>query len=184
MRWLMRLVLASFASMGIAVLLSFLPQLDYPNGSQHSNTDPGHRASQFQLAEGRLTNENLVDYMASVHWFTALSKVEWSHSILSVDFEASPGIGKHQIFSDLYEVIRFGLEDAGNVRQILIRVLLPSSVDGNGKLMLAVDVDGRRNSEIVSDLVKVRNHEMTSEQFIRSRFHVTSTRLWEESYRQ
>ncbi|MFC5403818.1 hypothetical protein [Cohnella soli] len=89
----------------------------------------------FQHGGGRwLTDDNLVDAMATLPLRGRLSKVVWDHSILTVDLTADSADG---VWADLAQLVSFACGDTRNVKQLLVRFF--ASKSSGRTLMMAAE---------------------------------------------
>ncbi|TJY44351.1 hypothetical protein E5161_02920 [Cohnella pontilimi] len=89
-----------------------------------------------------LSDDNLADAMAGLRLQERLTRVEWDHSILTVDLTLRSDKGNGQgALRDLTSLIRFTFLEAGNVRQLLFRVYREN---GDQRLLLFYG-NGRRD---------------------------------------
>jgi hypothetical protein len=173
MRWWSRIVVTSFVSFGIAFGLSLLPLME--QGERKTQED----ITVFKSTELRqISDRNLVDYMLGLSLRTQIIKVDWEHSILTVDLKAANDQKVENILKDVFDLSYYGLVGTTNIKQVLVRVM-DDGKDGahrNGALLLAMDA--RRDHISLDALQRLKHKETTLEQYLDTYFAMTYTKEW------
>lgn len=173
MRWFVSIIITSVVSIGVAVLLSNLSTLE-------DKVQQDQRQGVSMKLEHRLNDQNIVDHLIELPVSLDIYRVNWGHSILSIDLKiVNKDIHPTYVYKDLTEISHFGLETMDNVKQVLIRVYeTAESADPNhGQFMLALDA--HRDDWPSVQYESVEQNEMSSRQFVHSNFSFTTTEKWE-----
>lgn len=161
----------------IALVLSFLPGISSERVKEHA---PRRMDSQavISLAYGsRLSDENLVDYMASMPLTLGIRRIDWREPWLYIDLYVKyHDMRRDQIFADIKEVSLFSLQAMKNVRNVFVRVY--DARHNEASLMLAVSADVHQmKQEVPND---PSDAEVDSERYVLERFRVQQTSHWME----
>lgn len=173
MKWVTRIIIITFASIGIAISLYLLPQLDTNSTMNQQDMTVFHSSKLRQIS-----SDNLVDYLLEIPLRSQLSRVDWSHSILTIDLKIAEGNNSpNEIFEDLYRLTYFGFVGTTNVKQVLVRVLAENEPSNkNGELLLTMDA--RRENMSLEGLEKLKHNETNLEQFLNANFKLTYMKHW------
>lgn len=71
-----------------------------------------------------LSENNIVDFIASFPLEMQIRRVTWEHNTLSIDFAIEESIDTNLIYKDLFTVIKQSLVQGSNVKEVLLRVFL------------------------------------------------------------
>lgn len=173
-KWLIRSLLFAFSTVMLCAWL-IGPGGALPMGGALSAASVVAPASSLVL-----TDENLVDGLASLELSVRIAKVDLNGQILSIDLRvAEEQFDKQQLYQSMAEVISFAMEDTSNIDQLLLRLIAEDQWLGTRYLLLAADV--RRGAWPVQALEELRNsgQEELSPSLIRW-FRITATHLWKE----
>ena len=163
MRWFVGIFIASCISMGIAVLLSYLPTVQ----------------QELNGLDEKFNNENLVDHLVRLPVHLDIQRVDWNHSILSIDLLLDDEtVDSTLIYEDLVEISRFGLSSMSNVKQVLVRVFYHEKIDLNHYQML-IAMDAHRDQWSTSDYEQLQRKKRSADQFLQSHFSLYFTKYWE-----
>lgn len=113
-------IFAAAIALGLAsiLVLGRLPMLD-PH-VQELRRETAVTAPYRPLA---LSDDNLADAAAGFALQSRLIRIGWDHSILTVDLALRQGADRPEdLWGDIVFLLRFAFAEAGNVRQVLIRV--------------------------------------------------------------
>ncbi|MEB3103829.1 hypothetical protein [Ferviditalea candida] len=174
MKWLVRLILTSIVSIGIAMFLSFLPQLEID--SSKVAEEVFRLSGQYSLSDG-----NIVDFMQRLPLRLTIRKVDLSHSILSVDLSVSGEAGHADVYHDLYVLAGSGLLETRNVEQVMVRVL-DTNAQGSGSGQLLIAMDARKESMRSGLPLPGKFDPDTAEQYLRQHAILTYTQNWKNKY--
>ncbi|MBU5672756.1 hypothetical protein [Paenibacillus brevis] len=173
-KWLIRSLLVAVSTV---ILCAWLigPGRILPQGGALSAASVAAPVPSFVL-----TDDNLVDGLASLELPVRIAKVDLNGQILSIDLRvAEEQFVKQQLYRSMAEVISFAMEDTSNIDQLLLRLIAEDQWLGTRYLLLAADV--RRGAWPVQALEELRNpvQEELSPSLIRW-FRITVTHLWKE----
>ncbi|MDF2962498.1 MAG: hypothetical protein K0S39_4233 [Paenibacillus sp.] len=172
MKLLPRLLITTLLSVGVAVTLSFLPQLEN-----------GWNSPVFRSVKAQPVSEaNIVDVMSKMQLHLRIRKVEVTHAIVSVDLLASPASEKSEIVQDLYEIPRTMFSRSTNINQVLVRVLDSSKSSTGGGTALLMATDARREKWLPGETVISTQSIEEMEQYLQSHFRMTYTPRWQERF--
>src|SRR5690606_3916459 len=131
-----RILDVALVSIGIAMSLSWLPELDSMSRQNAQEETTSNRRS-----VKRINYHNLIDLLVKQPLFMDIGHVEWSDSILSIDLKTKPGQADADfIYRDLYTLSRLGFEGTKNVKQLLVRIIeLPANSEMSPQLLVAMD---------------------------------------------
>lgn len=174
MKWLVRLVLTSVVSIGIAMFLSFLPKLEID--SSKVAEEVFQSSGRFSLSDG-----NIVDFMQRLPLRLTIRKVDLSQSILSVDLSVSGKAGHADVYHDLYVLAGSGLLETKNVEQVMVRVL-DANAQGSGSGQLLIAMDARKESMRDLRSASGKFDPYTAEQYLRQHVVLTYTQNWKNKY--
>jgi protein-arginine kinase activator protein McsA len=130
--------LAVFTSTILALMLSFLPTVELRN----VNLNQG--ISVFKTEDRTITlNQHTVpELMFKQPFHQVLKRIEWQQSILTVDFIMdAERVRTSEVYKDLLQVVRLGLKETSNVKEVLARVYIRSS---NDQMNLAIAMIAKR----------------------------------------
>jgi hypothetical protein len=172
----LRIMLAALGSIGIAAALSLVPRLD---GSLAQGNDD--KAVFRQEEAVTLTSRNLVDFMAKQPLSLDIGRVEWTDPILSIDLKTKKsGIGKEDIYRDLFQLSRFALVGTKNVKQLLIRVVDANENGAVPQLIVALDAKREQMERLKQNMPQLG--KLDAERALNSYFSLTFTRKWLDRY--
>jgi hypothetical protein len=171
MSWLPRFLIATLLSAGIAIALSFLPQLE--NGW----SSPAFHAVKAQP----VSETNIVDVISKMQLHERIRKVEVTHAIISVDLIAAPGSGRGDIVRDVYEIPKTLFSLSTNINQVLVRVMDNSNMGGGNPTVLLA-TDARREKWLPSETVLGKQSVEEIEQYLQSHFRMTYTPIWKDRF--
>ncbi|MBO8170696.1 MAG: hypothetical protein H0Z33_02275 [Bacillaceae bacterium] len=161
---------AVFISMMLALLLSFLPEIN--------RTEPRiYNQPAFQTVN-TLTKQNLVDFIADQDIHYPIERVNWENQNLLVDLgipEMTP-LDNHKVIEDLYSVIELAYARVHNVREVHIRVL----IEHNNKKNLLIALSAHRNQ--VKQDWPFRPSVADMKDFLEKQFHVYYGALWQQKF--
>lgn len=172
MRWFVSIIITSCISIGVAVLLSNLTTLDEKIQQDQIQSIP-------TKLEHKLNDQNIVDHLIELPMSLDIYRVDWGHSILSIDLQlANEDVHPTLVYKDLTEISHFGLESMDNVKQVLVRVFEKGPLDPNHiQFMLAMDA--HRNDWSSVQYESLKQNEISINQFLHSSFSFTTTQKWE-----
>lgn len=173
MKWLVRLVLTSIVSIGVALFLSFLPQLE--KDSSRVAEEVFHLSGRYHLSD-----DNIVDFMKRLPLRLTIRRVDWSHSILSVDLSLPEAAGHSEVYHDLYVLADSGLLETKNVKQVMVRVL-DANAGGSSRGQLLIAMDARREGMRDGRLAPGEFDSDTAEQYLRQHAVLTYTQNWKKN---
>lgn len=129
-----------------------------------------------------LTDENLVDGLASLDLSVRIAKVDLNDQILSIDLRVDEEqFDKQQLYLNMTKVISFAMEDTVNIDQLLLRLIAEDRWIGSKHLLLAADVRrGAWPEEALEELQNTGQEEL-SPSVIRW-FRITVSHLWKEHH--
>lgn len=178
MRWIARVLITSIVSVGIAFGLSYLPQLDRLSGSKQNEMTVFRSSKMVQLRD-----DNLVDSMLELPLHLQIGKVDWDHSILTIDLKAPmTEINPAKILEDMYAITHFGLAETVNVKQVLIRVMDYDQAELTLHRQLLLAVDARRGSLSAEAQQLLKEHKISLNQYLDSQFTTTYTQEWRRRF--
>ncbi|PZE21951.1 hypothetical protein [Paenibacillus xerothermodurans] len=170
MQWLPRFLVTLLLSVGVAMLLSYLPRLE--NGA----TSPLYRAAKAES----VSDANIVDVMSGMRLNERIRRVEVTHAIVSVDVLASSSSTKEEIMGDVHMITQTLFRRSTNINQVLIRVLNGSTGRTGPTLLLAADAARDKWERSGADADQLTPREM--EQYLQSSLRMTYTPLWRELF--
>lgn len=174
MKWIARIIIATCISISLAMLLSFLPQLDVLEQWQNRNISVFNNTSLHQLSD-----VNMVDSLTNISLHLDVSRVEWNNHDLSLDLATTTTVGYNAVvFEDLRELIDFGLLETSNVKRVFIRILTTDEESGRKQLLIAAEA--RRENLTLQDLRKLKKNKPTAQNYLNSEFSMTYTKLWND----
>ncbi len=174
MKWIARILAVLCISIGLAMLLSFLPQLDVLEQWQNRNLPVFNNTRLHQLSD-----QNLVDSITNIPLHLEISRVEWNNRDLSLDLSTIIDEGHNAVvFEDLRELIDFCLLETSNVKRVFIRILTTEEAPEEKQLLIAAEA--RREDLTLQDLRKVKKDKPTAENYLNSEFSMTYTKLWKD----
>jgi hypothetical protein len=126
--------LTVFAGLVAVIILGRLPGLE--RDTQARRVQTAVSAPLYMLSD-----DNLTDAMVTLRFRQRLTRVGWDHSILTVDLTVRPQTRSAEpLWHDVAELTRFSFGEAGNVRQLLVRVYQETG----GRRVLLLYGDGHR----------------------------------------
>ncbi len=171
MKWMLRCFVTLCVSIGLAVGLSLLPELN-GNSMFREGAVPAQASVQ-------LKDSNLVDMMVELPIQLDLYKVSWEHHILSIDLLLTDTLySKRLIEKDLLKICEFGMIRANNIKDIRVRVMLQNEETEPAKLVLAMDMTP--SSEAAAALETALQRQSDPMLFLQSYSSLTYTMLWED----
>lgn len=177
MRWVVIFTITSFISIGVAILLTNLSVLN-DKASDFKVNSYTEQTSINTLQ--RLDNNNLVDHLIALHLYSDIYRVDWSHSILSVDLKLpTDSINLTLIYKDLLQISHMGLKEMSNVKQVLIRVLQTQSVDSD-QVQFILAMDAHRDNWSSGQYVRYEENKISADQYVRAHFSFTYTQQWDD----
>ncbi len=177
MRWVVIFTITSFISIGVAVLLTNLSLL---NDKVSQFKIDSSTEQTFINTSQQLDNDNLVDHLIDLRLYTDIYRVDWNHSILSVDLKLPiNSINSTLIYKDLLQISHMALEEMSNVKQVLIRVLQTQSVDArHAQFILAMDA--HRDNWSSGQYVRYEENKISADQYVRAHFSFTYSQQWDD----
>lgn len=141
MKIVIRLFTVTVISIGIAWALSLLP--DWQQRLQGGAGDLHVFRPQSPTA---VSEQNMVDWLLDAPLRLNLTRVDWDHRILSVQFNAgSPLKSADLIYEQLVEFVQYSLIGTTNVDRVWIRIVQPGAEGDNGRYQLLAALDARRD---------------------------------------
>jgi hypothetical protein len=170
MHRLSKLLSATGLSCMIVLCLSYLANYDV-NQTRDESADV-----MVTLAYGdRLTDDNLVDYMAHLPLSLAIRKVDWREPVLYIDLYVKDGTERNLVFTDIRDICLFGLQSMRNVSKVMMRIY--DSPRGSSSLLLAISADSFAKRKLTERL-RDAGTDGDAEQLVRSVFQVQETPRW------
>jgi hypothetical protein len=165
--------LAVFTSTILALMLSFLPKVELRN----INLNQG--VSVFKTSEQPLilNQQSVPELLFRQPFYQVLKRIEWQQSILTVDFTMdAERIRTSEVYKDLLQVVKLGLKETSNVKEVLARVYIRS---GKNQENLAIAMIAKR--EKVQDHLNWNeaNGKLIQAQ-LESMFDITYKPKWRE----
>jgi hypothetical protein len=175
MRWFVGFIITSFVSIGVALLLSNLTEINEKYNQAHQE----QMQSVSIGVESKLSDQNIVDRLINLPLNLDIHRVDWSHSILSIDLKlTNSDMVPTLIYKDLIEISHFGLDSMDNVKEVLIRVFDMNIADpSHVQFMLAMNA--HRDNWSTVQYESFEQNKINAGQFLRSHFSFTSTQKWE-----
>jgi len=144
---------------------------------------PGGPAQESQGTEpvtldygDRLTDDNIVDYMAHMPITLGIRKVDWREAVLYIDlYVKDDGTGREAVFADIRDVCLFALQSMRNVGKVMMRIY--DSPRGSSSLLIAVSADSLDRREL-TDWLRDSGAGNDAERLVRSVFQVQETPRW------
>lgn len=179
MRILKPYMIAFAATLLITLAISWLPHSGGAPGKNRGDVAVFHPA-----AAKRLSNSNLVDMMVGLQLTGRLTKVDWDHAILSVEFkvkgEKEPST--EQWFDDMEKMVRLSFVQMENVNRLLIR-FVAADVQQSGKPSLLFAADVRKTDSWLYDQIGyLNNADPLHDEVWKKRLRISFTSAWEEKY--
>ena len=135
-RFLSKGMLAAISlSVIIALLISVIPYLELFKLDR--DLPVFKQQKQYMISEN-----NIVDFIASFSTKMKIKRVTWQHDALSIDLLLSKDsqVDTEIIYQELYQIIQKGFVQTDNVKEMLIRVF----IDDMSKIFVAVSAN-RKN---------------------------------------
>lgn len=175
MKLFARLLVVMTLSVAIASGLSKLPDI------QQGTPGASGELTVFRVMNPiSLTDDNLVDWMMEMPTKLEMTRVDWSHRMLALDFRVDDKMSEPRyVYSQLLDSVRYGLVGTRNVERVQIRVFDPAA-QGDGVRRLLVALDAQRNQYNEDDYLKWRKSNESAESWLAERFQLTRTTLWKE----
>lgn len=167
-------VLATFAAVFLLVALQSM---------QHRTLGGEHARPVTAAQQPReLTQDNLVDALASMQLAAPIAKVEWDKSILKLDLKVTgTDIGYQKIYGSMADVAELSFGGFSNVEQVLLRVLAEDEWTRQRHLLLAADI--RRNQWPDSAIGELRGWSSPKlSDNLKEWFHIMETALWKKQF--
>lgn len=129
-----------------------------------------------------LTDDNLVDSLASLDLSVRIARVDLNDQILSIDLRvAEEQFDKQQLYLNMTKVISFAMEDTVNIDQLLLRLIAEDRWIGTKHLLLAADVRrGAWPAEALEELQNTGQEELSPS--VIKWFRITVSHLWKEHH--
>jgi len=125
---------------------------------------------------GRLTDDNLVDYMAHMSIRLGIRKVDWREPVLYIDLYVQDDRTKREeVFADVREVCLFALQSVRNVGKVMMRIY--DSPRGSSSLLIAVSADSLARRRL-TEWIRETGTDGDAERLVRSVFQVQETPRW------
>jgi hypothetical protein len=159
---------------GLSCLIAFV--LAYAAGLREP-TREGHDMETVTHDYGvRLTDDNIVDYMAHMPITLGIRKVDWREPVLYIDLYVQDYETEREVvFADIRDVCMFALQSVRNVGKVMIRIY--DSPRGSSSLLMAVSADSLDRREL-AEWLRDGGSESESEQLVRQVFQVQETPRW------
>lgn len=158
MRWFSRVILASFVSTGLALVLSMFTQ----------SVDSEFAATSSAVT--RITEQNLVDYVSGIKLHSQLARVDWSEPTLALDLKwHDEEVLKPLLFDDYAHLIASAFIETDNVDQVLIRVVKVSR-EHEGSPELIEWLKAERRQFKLQDYFDWLNQKITADTWIQTSF--------------
>jgi hypothetical protein len=143
------LFFASFISIMLAMVISFLPTVEMKELIREKNVDTMDQAVFSASNPINLGNRQIVPFFKQVPVFYPYKKVEIDRQELFVDSKVvSQEVNKEKIFLDVYQLIHATFMQTSNIDQLYLRFMLIS--EDQPALLLAVTTN--RSSELLEKL--------------------------------
>lgn len=172
----MRLGIVLLLSMGIALTISWIADLD------PKVANPGGQPMVvFRHGEARtITEETIVDELIALHLRSGIRRVNVGNRLLEVDLEIDPhGREALTVKSDIAALAKLGLADADNVARVFVRVLEKGKAEDSGKngtLLLALTAGKSDFTE--GELADIREGERHVSEWFGNKLRLTTTERW------
>lgn len=164
MKWFLRWIPAAVLSVIIAVLLSFVSQMDLQYAKDLDQNDS--QKTVFVQQHIQLSNHNLVDQLSGLSLNHSIRRVDWKGSILSVDLKIDQKSQKIDTYQDMFLLSHFAFSQTDNVNQLLIRIM-----DANSDEMLLA-LDGKRQQWDKAQAKQVFEKKLTVYDFLSDSFRI------------
>ncbi|WP_058303823.1 hypothetical protein [Gorillibacterium timonense] len=169
MNGITRFAIITLLSAAIGIGLSMLPRIDSESESRPASAGT-------EATSRYLSSSNLVDHLEALPFYLNLRHVAWEAPMLTVDFNAPSAVDVAAVYSDLYRLIRHGLEDTTNVEEVRIRVY-GKKLGSSAQAPLLLAADARREDEIRFSKKQVGSTEQLK-RFLETRCRLTETERW------
>lgn len=141
MKIAVRLFAVSIISIGIALVLSLLP--DWQQRLQDGQGDVYVFGELNRTAVGE---QNMVDWMLAAPLQLQIKRVEWDERILLVEFDAGAPLQPAElIYEQLVDFVYYSLAGTTNIDRVWVRVVQPGAAGDGGRYQLLAALDARRN---------------------------------------
>ncbi|WP_042162568.1 hypothetical protein [Paenibacillus gorillae] len=161
------------AALAVTLVLAWLP---------HLHKETGRDVSVFHPTPAtKLTNSNLVDAMVGLQLSGQLAKVEWKHTILSVEMKLPDAAGQSQRWAeDMEKLIRLSFLQMDNVSRILLRYV-EGNEQGTSRLLFAIDVR-KGDNWLLDEIDQLSQADPIHDERWRERLRISFTSAWEQRF--
>lgn len=178
MRWFSITLFTAFISIGVAMLLSLLPDLN----EQRLDASSAIEVKQTSLQQGSLSEHNLVDHIILLSPNLDIDRVDWNHSILSLDLSVSDNQATPKlIYEELIRINDLALRQMNNVKQVLVRVFYEMNEQEDSVLILAMGAPREQWSMIAFH--QFENESISAKQFLNN-FQMIYTKEWSKYFQE
>jgi hypothetical protein len=131
-----------------------------------------------------VTEDNLVDLIASVPVEMRVRKVKLDHTILSIDLIIAGKTESQVVFHDLYRIAQFAIAQTSNLNRVLVRVFeTDHNADGSfprNSLLLSTDM--KRNHLDGLNKVKFDKSPNFYRKLMEAKSEITYTERWSQHF--
>lgn len=174
MKLIIRFLAAAALSVCIAWALSYLPELNDRFSGKHGELRVFENMKPIVI-----NDENIVDWILTAPLHLELKRVDWSHNILSVDFESGKSVKQPEaVYEQLLDFVYYGFIGTTNVERVWVRIVQTADGDHANRKQLLLAVDARREQISTEIYNQWKQQQATAEQLIRGRFQLTVTPQW------
>ena len=177
MKLFIRISAAVMLSIGIAMLLSLVGELDknlmLPGGeplvafSDHTSKS--------------ITQETIVNDLVSLKLRVQLRRVVVETSVLEVDASvADEQLERETVLEDLGRLAALALGESDNISRVFIRI---TESDRSGKESLLVALSGSKSDFSASELQRLRDGEPMPVEWVKEKMRLTETEAWNKRIR-
>lgn len=158
MKMIRGLFFASFISIMLAMIISFLPTVEMKELMQEKNKDYVEQTV-FNVSKPiYLDNRQVVPFLKQIPVFYSYKKVEMDGEQLFIDSKVIE-LNKEKIFLDVYQLMHAAFMQTSNVDQLYLRFMLLR--EDQPALLLAVSAE--RNDELLDKLSEdIKRDELAS----------------------
>ncbi|HZG57469.1 hypothetical protein [Paenibacillus sp.] len=173
MRAFIRIGAAIGLSIGVALLISWIGELD--GGIATSEGEPVAAFSDHRTRP--LTEETIVDELVALGLTADIRRVAVGASMLEVDLAAVPeAADEAAILADMGSLARLALAESDNISRVFVRVLEPVDGKRGGTLLLALS--GAKSEFREADLQRLRDGERMPDAWLSEKMRLTVTERW------
>jgi len=172
MKLFLRISAAVLLSVGIAMLLSLVGELD-KNLTLHG----GEPLVAFSNHTSKsITQETIVNDLVSLQLRIQLRRVVVETSVLEVDASV-PGepLEREAVLEDMGRLAALALGESDNISRVFIRI---TESDRSGKESLLVALSGSKSDFSASELQRLRDGEPMPAEWLAKRMRFTETERW------